>query len=278
MARSSFLSELRKQAGLTQDELGKKIGLPDSYAQKKVSQWESDLTRPNAAEIDKLSKVLKVPLEELRSYFADRNSRSTVELFSRLAVLDRPALLAVCYSGRPRVHVDAFVRAKYEEALKRNLFVAMFVPFPMTGGDTSSGSSLLLTGYSNRVWGSIFALNDKLRSSLGDREFTKHRGTYGPKVAAKPDSILVPPFLSRYALLLEKNKRGDYDRTLYLWVETAENKQVQLIGTSDNEGADEQIQSWEAYFEGVITSWMKDNVLPTHDSGYWRYIKEANVR
>jgi transcriptional regulator with XRE-family HTH domain len=275
LSKGSFLAELRKRAGLTQRQLGRNIGMPASYGQKKVSQWESGFSTPSAKQITKLAKELEIPSDQLATYFADPNSHSAVELVSHLAALKHPALFAVCYSGRPRTFLDSFLRATYAEAFRKHLYVALFVPFPLTLRDATPDSSLLLTGYNSRVWGSVFALYEKLRDEIKGSAFDSHLATYGPRIAPDTQSLFIPPFQSRYSMFFEKNKSDDYDRSLYLSVETAENKNIQLIGTSADEAADDQIQSWEAYFGGVITAWMKNNELPNPDRGYWQRVQQS---
>jgi transcriptional regulator with XRE-family HTH domain len=274
LKRDSYLTDLRKRARLTQKQLGEKLGLATSYGQKKISQWESDLARPDSEEIEKLAKVLKVPRDQLAGYFTDRSAQSLVDLFTRLSVSERPALFAVCYSGRPRILADPFIRAKYEQALKRNLFVAMFVPFPLLPGSGKSASNLLLAAYYTRVWGSVFASIERLRGEINGKELDKHLAVYGLKQPTKSEVVMIPPFVSRYSLLLEKNEMGDFDKSLYLAVETADRKELQLIGSHKDESATEQIQDWEAYFAGVVSTWIKTTTLPKHDSGYWQYVAE----
>ncbi len=272
MSKGSYLTELRKRAGFTQQALAKKIGLKASYGQKKISQWEADLAEPNRQEIEKLAPLLGVSREELSLFLSSRTSQSALELFTRLANADHPTLLAVCYSCQPRTFLDPLIRRKYEHALRKNLYLAMFVPFPTYIGEPGSSSSLLLTGYFNRVWGSVLALREQLRREIDDASFDRHLAIYGPAKEASIQDVFVPPFASRYSLLLEKEKSShNYKKSLYLAVETAERKDLQLIGTTDEESVYEQIQNWEAYFAGVVAAWSKSNALPTGECGYWRY-------
>jgi transcriptional regulator with XRE-family HTH domain len=272
---NSYLADLRKRAGLTQHQLSQKLGLPRSYGQKKISLWESDLSRPDSAEIEKLSKVLSVSQEQLTGYFANPNAQSIVDLFSRLAVSEHPALLAACYSGRPRILSDPLVRSKCEAALKHNLFIAMFVPFPLLPIDGHSASNLLLSAYCTRVWGSVFASCERLRETADGKNIDKHLAVYGPSRTPKSDAIVIPPFVSRYSLLIEKDETGTFNKSLHIAVETATSKYLQLIGTDKDEAASEQIEDWEAYFGGVTNTWMKHATFPRADCGYWRHIGEA---
>ena len=56
-----MIAELRKQHGMTQLELAKKIGVTD----KAVSKWERDLSCPDIHSIPKLVETLNVSVEEL---------------------------------------------------------------------------------------------------------------------------------------------------------------------------------------------------------------------
>ena len=97
-----------------------------------------------------------------------------------------------------------------------------------------------------------------------------------PKSWIGHEPWFTPPFGSRYALLFQKNAQGDADKSLYITLETAQNKSLQLIGTASDDATFEEIQSWEAFFNPVITAWMTDNSLPHHDCGNWQYMHEPS--
>jgi transcriptional regulator with XRE-family HTH domain len=268
----SQLAELRRSAGFTQRKLAQKLGLALAYGQKKVSQWEAGLSKPNERELARLAKILKTPPGELAIYFEDPGTQSTMELANRLAKSNRPSLFAICYSGRPRIMVDSFIRARFVEAVRRELSVAMFVPYPMGLPASNSSSQMLLAGYYNRVWGSVLEVRERLQAEVSAE---RKIAVYGPKTDIVTQPFLIPPFSSRYALLLEKKPQGDPDKSLYLSVETAEKKNLQLIGTAKNDATNEEIQNWEGFFNPIITAWMADNSLPHQDCGNWQYVCEA---
>ena len=168
--------------------------------------------------------------------------------------------------------VDSFIRSKFVEAVKRELSVAMFVPYPMSLPASNSSAHMLLAGYYNRVWGSVLEVRDRLQAEVGAE---RKVAVYGPKTEIVTQPFLIPPFSSRYALVLEKKPQGDPDRTFYLSVETAEKKNLQLIGTAENDATYEEIQNWEGFFNPIITAWMADGSLPHQDSGNWQYVREA---
>ena len=55
------IASLRKEKGMTQNELAEKMNVTD----KAVSKWERDLSCPDINTISKLSDVLNVSIEEL---------------------------------------------------------------------------------------------------------------------------------------------------------------------------------------------------------------------
>lgn len=56
-----FISELRREAGLTQEQLGEKIGVSN----KTVSRWETGTYMPPIESLEMLSKVLNVSINEI---------------------------------------------------------------------------------------------------------------------------------------------------------------------------------------------------------------------
>ena len=58
-----FISELRKEKGLTQAELAEKLNVTD----KAVSKWERDLSCPDVSSLSKLAETLGISLDELMS-------------------------------------------------------------------------------------------------------------------------------------------------------------------------------------------------------------------
>ena len=192
----SHLTQLRKKAGLTQRQLAEGLGLPAAYGQKKVSQWEAGLTKPNDKELARLAKVLDVSVDDIAIYVSDPGGQSSLDLATRLVESDRPALFAICFSGRSRIMSDSIVRARFVKAMKRNLSVAMFVPFPTTAPSSQSSARMLLAGYYSRVWGSVLEVRDKLQTEVG-RE--RNIGLYGPNQDIVREPWFAPPFGSRYA-------------------------------------------------------------------------------
>ena len=61
MTTGQRIKDVRKKAGLTQKELGEKLGL----AFQSIAQWENDLRNPKIDTLQRLAAALGVPLEEL---------------------------------------------------------------------------------------------------------------------------------------------------------------------------------------------------------------------
>lgn len=64
MKCGKLIQSARKKVGMTQEELGKKLGVSGSM----IGQWENDLRNPKAETLQKISNVLNVPLYELMGY------------------------------------------------------------------------------------------------------------------------------------------------------------------------------------------------------------------
>ena len=66
------IASLRKQKGMTQNELAEKMNVTD----KAVSEWERDLSCPDINTISKLADILDVSVEELLKAKKKENSNT----------------------------------------------------------------------------------------------------------------------------------------------------------------------------------------------------------
>lgn len=57
----NIITKLRKENGMTQPELAKKIGVSD----KAISKWERDLSLPDVNTISKLAEIFHISVDEL---------------------------------------------------------------------------------------------------------------------------------------------------------------------------------------------------------------------
>ena len=70
-----LISELRKKKGLTQQELGDKVGV----GFRAVSKWENGVTLPDISIISELSKVLGINVDQLlcpAGYYSNLNKKT----------------------------------------------------------------------------------------------------------------------------------------------------------------------------------------------------------
>ena len=63
MTTGQLIKDARKKAGMTQEELGKKIGVSGSS----MAQWENDLRNPKLDTLQRIASALGVPVQELIS-------------------------------------------------------------------------------------------------------------------------------------------------------------------------------------------------------------------
>ena len=78
--RGDFLYKLRKDANLTQDELGKQI----NYSRNNISKWENGISFPSSPDtLVKLSEILNVSVEELL-YGERRNNDNNQSITNNL--------------------------------------------------------------------------------------------------------------------------------------------------------------------------------------------------
>lgn len=63
MTTGQLIKAARRKAGMTQEELGKKIGVSGSS----MAQWENDLRNPKLDTLQRIASALGVPVQELIS-------------------------------------------------------------------------------------------------------------------------------------------------------------------------------------------------------------------
>lgn len=63
MTTGQLIKAARKKAGVTQEELGKKIGVSGSS----MAQWENDLRNPKLDTLQRIASALGVPVQDLIS-------------------------------------------------------------------------------------------------------------------------------------------------------------------------------------------------------------------
>ena len=63
MTTGELIKAARKKAGMTQEELGSKLGVSGSS----IAQWENDLRNPKLDTLQRIAAALGVPVQELIS-------------------------------------------------------------------------------------------------------------------------------------------------------------------------------------------------------------------
>lgn len=261
-----FLIRLRKERGFSQAKLGQKVfekletGSTPIYAQKKISLWESGSSKPSTDELRALSDILNVSFDELHSSFDDK-SQEAVDIFERIAKSEHPSIMAVCHSGLPRGPHSLPVFNIIQTALNNNLCYAMVVPYPAKLNiELPAAVSATLQGYYSSVLGQVTDYRDALRRGIEDENKIENVSVFVP--SAEMSDIIIPPFFSRYTLIIQAVNGNFEDTHLYLWVETAEISALQEVAAFDASSRANQIGPWIAYFQPILSAWRKYRKLP----------------
>jgi hypothetical protein len=237
------------------------------YMQKRVSEIESGRAIPTGPEAAALSSVLQIPEDRLVAYFKNPGIRSAVDLFERLTQQKARSVMLACFSGRPRIPADPEALDALREAIVRGFCFGMCIPFPRT----REGSRGVLETYYEGVRERVRDTHDFICKVLDADTRKNCIAAYEPKRGASVPFALLPPYFSRYALVAEELPTSTRNArlSLYLWVETAESRNLQLIGTMEDEGARIQIEAWRAYFSELLDYWMEHKALPKSGLENW---------
>lgn len=107
------LKQLRLDAGLSQAELGKLVGV----SRNAVSQWEAGTTDPSTRRLPALAMALKVPIDQLIANspaYEDRIVEAATRLFDRLGY-DETTVDVICAAADVAQHeFDALFTSKEE--------------------------------------------------------------------------------------------------------------------------------------------------------------------
>ena len=82
-----FIASRRKELGLTQQALANKIYVTD----KAISKWERGLSLPDITLLEKLSKILKVEIEDILS--GEKNTTKKIDVEKDLEIIKKELLL-----------------------------------------------------------------------------------------------------------------------------------------------------------------------------------------
>lgn len=247
--------------------VAKKIGdeITTTYAQKKVSLWESLQLVPTPDEMQAISNLLKMPLKELKESFAGILPFSTADFIRGLARSPNRVLIASCFAGRVRSQLLDEDEAALREAFNGNVSLAMFFPFTLESATTAKPQYAEgLSSNHRQVWHSLVRLQRILRS-FG--EAVTHRvKLYRPRLAVGAN-VLFPPIFHRPTLLCER-ANGRTKMSLYSWTQSSEYDGFYGIGGRSLEDSELQAEAWELYFGDVFNQWNATGELTDGDA-YW---------
>lgn len=275
------LADLRKRKEFTQSELGQKVAellgkqWTESYAQKKVSNWESG-EKPTPEECRALSRILEIPYEQILHFFGVQTSNLVENLFAEIAASPNQNLLITCFSGKPAAPLKPELLSTIEGGLKNNLCYAMVVPYPTEPGMEKNDGIERLEIYYKSVFQAVKGFRNQLRNNIENKDKIAF---FIPKETRF--SFLLPPFRSRYVVRVQKPSNNKIDElSLYLWIRTAEIDQLQPVGITGiaiDETTLEEIQHWEAYFAELISLWrdhecFSEEAIKGFESSCWQVV------
>lgn len=88
-----MISSLRKEKGMTQNDLAEKMNVTD----KAVSKWERDLSYPDINSIPRLAETLDVSVEELlNAKKAEENSKNKIGEIINTALVGVGLAMGIC--------------------------------------------------------------------------------------------------------------------------------------------------------------------------------------
>jgi transcriptional regulator with XRE-family HTH domain len=292
MTTKSWITQYREKRDMSQRALAEAVAAamlsspisrkntkkPKSFAylKKRISELESGYGVPTPDEIDALSRTFDLTAERILTYVRNPGGRTAVSLFDRLLESSSKAVLLACYSGNPRIPSDPEVVERVRACLRKNLSLGMCIPYP--NAPVSGPGALALSAYYQRVRARVIETRELLCKGLPESVRRDNLAIYEPRpVGEKQMGALFPPYFSRYGLLAEEipGSPASLKMTLFLWVETAETRSMQLIGGMDDPAAQMQIEDWRGYFYELLNHWADHKTLPIRSLEHWARITEA---
>lgn len=270
------LSALRKAKGLSQEELGKAIALRlkrpigISYAQKKISIFESGDVAPTAEEIRALATELDVDVDVVQSAIAGLAPHEAESIIGQFTVAGGRSLVASCILSRPRSKILDGTNAAIKQAVEENnVSVAVFVPYSAVVNlpETSDHTNHLVGEYAV-VRKSILEANLVFKSSLTPAR-ADAVALYVPKADA---NILIPPVLRQFSLTLQEDANGLISKSLHIWTPRTDIDAARPVKSTSVYTLEEQIEAWESFFGDVISHWVAKNEFVASDA-YWKRVR-----
>jgi hypothetical protein len=248
--------------------VAEKVGheISTTYAQKKVSLWESGQLIPTPEEMQAASDLLDLPLKDLKESFSGILAYSTADFIRGLARVPNPVLIAGCFAGRVRSQLMEEDESALREALNSNVSMAMFFPFTLeyaTAAPPEYADGL--SGNHRNTWRSLVRFLKILRT-FGEPASRRVK-LYRPGLTAAAN-VLFPPIFHRPTLLCER-VNGRPRVQLYSWTQGSEYDGFYGIGGRSLEDGEVQAEAWQLFFGEVFERWTETGELPDGDE-YWR--------
>ena len=214
--------------------------------------------------MEAMSKVLRVPIQDIQESFSGVLPFSTADLVRNLARTQGQGLIAGCFAGRVRPRLLEEDEHALRDAVTRNLSVALFFPFPLESAPDHQYAQDFVSNY-REVWRTVVRFWKILRS-FGSEHTPAKVKLYRPKPSGS--TMVFPPMFHRPTLLCER-VNGVTKVDLYSWTQGSESDGFYRIGGRSIEPTETQQHSWELYFGGVFDHWSETSELCDGDS-YWQ--------
>ncbi len=275
------ISSLRKEKGLSQEDLGKAIArrlkrpMGITYAQKKIARFEAGLSSPTAEELYAMAEELGVEPETLKSVIAARAPQEGASKIDELGVVEEEgwSLMTVCILSRPRPQtLDESFKAVKAAIETRHFSMAVFLPYPSTVNLPETSDHINnLVGYYARIRKSLLEANLIFVKSLGPT-LAKSVALYAPK----PDtsiSVLIPPVFRQFSLTLRQiEPNGTITKELDMWTPGPDGDSSRPVRATGVYSLAEQTDAWESFFGEIIPNWIATKTFLPADS-YWVRIR-----
>lgn len=243
--------------------------IKDGYAQKKASLWEAGQLKPTVDEMNAMSELLGISIQELQESFSTGVLPSAAsDLFRFLAKAPGQGLIASCFAGRVRPKLFQEDEEALREAIKGKVTMAIFFPFPLASALSAQNEySDALTSQYRHVWRTVVKFWKMLRS-LDDSAQSAVK-LYRPRTVDGGANVLFPPMFHRATLLCERD-RGRTKSALYTWTQGTESDGFYRVEGRSLEDSQQQAEAWELFFGNVYDRWNETGELPDDGDSYWQ--------
>ena len=128
---SNFIKAKRKELGITQDELAKKLFVTE----KAISRWETGRETPDISLLLLLSKELKVDVSELLNGEENKKNKNDVEQLIKYNEITKENKyniqfkLTVFFYVLSILSFLSYLRFEYDPNIELNYFIRLFIIF-----------------------------------------------------------------------------------------------------------------------------------------------------